>query len=184
MEAALWGLLGTFAGAAASIATTVIASRNAASLQRTAASLEREEKSRAFQRETLIELQDAVHEELRAVALLYMADKAAFRETGTWGRKLLGEELNNRVHLAGRRTLLLAERVADDGLRDHIKALRGLLTSVQMARDSAVAERAHIAAMEMGTSVMEHIGTVLRSLYQGSGPTVGHKAQQDQEPNH
>lgn len=165
MEAALWGLLGTIAGAAASIATTVIASRNAASLQSAAATLEREEKARAFQRDTLIELQDAVHDELRAVALVYMADDAAYRETRTWGRKMLGEELNNKVHLAGRRTLLLTERIADDELREHLTSLRGLLTQVQMARDPGVAERAHMAAMDMGTSVMEHIGTVLRSLY-------------------
>jgi hypothetical protein len=167
MEAALWGLLGTIAGAAASIATTVIASRNAARLQSTAAAIEREEKARVFQRETLIELQDALHDELRAVALVYMADEAAYRESGAWGRRLLGEELNNRVHVAGRRTLLLSERVADDDLRGHIKSLRARLTELQMARDVAVAERAHEVAMSMGISVMEHIGQVLRSLYAG-----------------
>lgn len=175
MEAALWGLLGTIAGAAASIATTVIASSNAASLQSAAATLEREEKARAFQRDTLIELQDAVHDELRAVALVYMADDAAYRETRTWGRKMLGEELNNKVHLAGRRTLLLTERIADDELREHLTSLRGLLTQVQMARDPGVAERAHMAAMDMGTSVMEHIGTVLRSLYSDRGPNNSFK---------
>jgi len=175
MEAALWGLLGTVAGAAASIATTVIASRNAASLQSAAAELEREEKARAFQRDTLIELQDAVHDELRAVTIVYMADEAVYRETRTWGRNLLGEELNNRVHLAGRRTLLLTERIADDDLRDHLKALRGLLANVQMARDPAIAEHAHVTAMDMGTSVMEHIGTVLRSLYSGSWPNNSFK---------
>lgn len=165
MEAALWGFLGTIVGAAASIATTVIASRNATSLQSTAAALERKEKARAFQRDTLIELQDAVHDELRAVALVYMADEAAYRETHIWGRKMLGEELNNKVHLAGRRTLLLSERIADDNLREYLKSLRSLLTDVQMARDASQAERTHMAAMDMGTSVMEHIGTVLRSLY-------------------
>lgn len=165
MESALWGLLGTIAGAAASIATTVIASRNAAGLQSAAAALEREEKGRAFQRETLIELQDAVHDELRAVALVYMADAAAFKESGTWGVRQLGEELNNKVHLARRRTLLLAERIADDSLRDNFKSLRTLLTEVQMARDPLIAERAQGSAMDKGTAAMQQIGAVLRSLY-------------------
>lgn len=169
MEAALWGLLGTIAGAATSISTAIIASRNAASLQSAAATLEREEKARAFQRDTLIELQDAVHDELRAVSLLYMADYAAYRDNGKWGGNILGEELNNKVHMAGRRTLLLSERIANDELREHLKFLRGLLTEVQMSRDAAIAERAHMAAMNMGISVMEHMGTVLRSLYSGSG---------------
>ncbi len=83
---------------------------------------------------------------------------------------MLGEELNNQVHFAGRRTLLLSERIADDNLRDHLKSLRGLLTEVQMAREAALAERTHMAAMNIGTSVMEHIGTVLRSLYSDGGP--------------
>ncbi len=170
MEAALWGLLGTIAGAAASIATTVISSRNAASLQSAAATLERDEKARAFQRDTLIELQDAVHDELRSVTLVYLADDLAYRETLTWGRKMLGEELNTKVHLKGGRALLLSERIADDELREHLKSLRKLLTEVQMARDAATAEQAHMAAMGMGTRVMAHIGTVLRSLYSGGGP--------------
>lgn len=83
---------------------------------------------------------------------------------------MLGEELNNQLRSAGRRTLLLLERIADDNLRDHLKCLRSLLTEVQMARDAALAERTHMAAINMGTSVMEHIGTVLRSLYSGGSP--------------
>ena len=165
MEAAVWGLLGTIAGAATSIGTTIIASRNSAPLQSQSSSLEREEKARSFQRETLIELQDSVHDLLRASALAYQADLTAFRDSGTWGKNLLGEELNTRVHLAGRRALLLTERVADDGLRDHIDSLRNLLTTVQMSRDSNAAQRAHFESIELGTSVMKRIGTVLRSLY-------------------
>jgi len=165
MEAALWGLLGTIAGASTSIATTLISSRYAARLQSSAVTLERLEKSRSFQRDTLIELQDAMHDEVRAVSLVYQADEAAFRNSGEWGSQLLGEELNTRVHLAGRRTNLLAERVADDELRDHVKTLRGLMTSVLMARERATAEMAFRRSMDEGTAVMEHIGKVLRSLY-------------------
>ena len=168
MENALWGLLGTVVGAAVSISTAVIASKNAASLQSAAAILERKEKSRAFQRDTLIELQHAVQEELRSVSLVYLADEAAFRSSGSWGRNLLGEELNNRVHLAGIRTLLLTERVADDGLRDHIKSLRNLLAKVQIETDSAVAKSAYLTAINTGILVMEHIGKLLRSLYPSS----------------
>ncbi len=164
MEAALWGLLGTIAGAAASIAATVIASRNAASLQSTAAVLERREKARSFQRDTLVELQDAVHDQLRAAALVYTSDEAAYQVTGMWGQQL-GDELNNKVLLAGRRTLLLSERIADDELRDHLNSLRALLTEAQMAPNAVIAEQAHLAAMNMGISLMERIGKVLRSLY-------------------
>ncbi|SMH66515.1 conserved protein of unknown function [Acidithiobacillus ferrivorans] len=144
--------MGTVVGAAVSISTVVIASKNATSLQSTAAILERKEKSRAFQRDTLLELQHAVQD----------------RSSGSWGRNLLGEELNNRVHLAGIRTLLLTERVADDGLRDHIKSLRNLLAKVQIETDSAIAKSAYLTAINMGILIMEHIGRLLRSLYPSS----------------
>ena len=81
-----------------------------------------------------------------------------------WGQQL-GDELNNKVLLAGRRTLLLSERIADDELRDHLNSLRALLTEAQMAPNAVIAEQAHLAAMNMGISLMERIGKVLRSLY-------------------
>lgn len=123
------------------------------------------EKARAFQRDTLVELQDAVHDEMRAVSLVYLADEKAFNSTGTWGRNMLAEDFDMKVLLATRRTLLLSERVADNALRDHIRSLRSLLTEVKMARDSGTALRAYGLASEMGTEVMQHIGTVLRALY-------------------
>lgn len=95
MESAWWGMLGTFVGAAASIATTAITSRNSVLLQVAAARRESLEKHRNFQRETLLELQDAVHDEMRAATKAYLHDGREFRKTGEWGRSLLGEELNN-----------------------------------------------------------------------------------------
>lgn len=168
MESALWGLLGTIAGAAASIIATIITSRNSANLQISAAGLERIEKHRAFQRETLIDLQDALHDELRAASLVFQADEEAFRNGGTWGKQLLGNELNQQAHLAGRRTLLLAERVANDSLRKHVQSVRGIVTQILMARDRSTAESGMIMMVSEGNSAMEHIGKVLRTLYSES----------------
>ena len=165
MEAAAWGILGTAVGAAASIATTLLASRNSANLQLEAARLERLEKHRAFQRETLIELQDALHNELRSIALVYQADDIAFHQSGNWGSQLLGEDLNEKAHQTGRRRLLLTERVSDDQLREHIKRVSSLCTQVLLARDKRTAESAFHSLATEGNSAMERIGKVLRSLY-------------------
>lgn len=165
MEAAIWGILGTAVGAAASIATTLLAARNSANLQLEAARLERLEKHRAFQRETLIQLQDALHNELRSIALIYQADAVAFYQSGKWGSQLLGGELNEKARQTGRRRLLLTERVSDDQLREHIKHVSSLCTQVLLASDKRVAESAFHQLTTDGNAAMERIGKVLRSLY-------------------
>lgn len=65
MEPAIWGFVGTLTGAAASIITTVIISRNQVQLQKENDSLERQERARAFQRENLLKIQDILQEALR-----------------------------------------------------------------------------------------------------------------------
>jgi hypothetical protein len=164
-ESALWGLFGTIVGAAASIGTTFLASRNAAKLQIAAANLEQLNRHQEFQRETLVDLQDALHNELRAISLVYQADEVAFSNTGSWGTSLLGENLNNSAHEAGRRILILAARVADDKLREKLKIIRRIATEILLARDKAIATDAMNRLASEGLSTMDDIGDVLRALY-------------------
>jgi hypothetical protein len=165
MESAWWGLLGTFVGAAASIATTAITSRNSVLLQVAAARRESLEKHRNFQRETLLELQDAVHDEMRAATKAYLHDGREFRKTGEWGRSLLGEELNQHAAEASRRTALLLERVASDNVRSRVKEAKAAAHQVLMARDSVTAEEVFARMGDEGQRAIEHIGQALRSLY-------------------
>ena len=165
MEAALWGLIGTVVGAAASILTKFIAARNSTRLQESAASHERLAKHRAFQRDTLLELQEAFHDEIRSAAQVHHADSMAIQDGEEWGSNLLDEELNERARLTGRRTLLLLERIEDDNLRRHLKSVRSRISQVMVARDKASANAAFDTLMPESAAAMEHIGTVLRSLY-------------------
>lgn len=165
MEAAFWGLAGTVVGALASVTTTFVASRNAAALQKAAAILDRAEKQRSFQRETLLELQDALHDLMRLITQGYLEDSAAFRASGTWGKALLSEEVNEGQRLARRRVLILIERVADDPLRNDLKGLNESLTKVSFGSSEFNAEALFNAASTQAMQVMEHIGKVLRALY-------------------
>jgi hypothetical protein len=165
VDAALWGLIGTIVGALASIGTTWISGRHAVSLQRQAASLDRLERARAFQRETLIELQDALHDALRMVTRAHLEDVAAFKKGEKWGSSFLSAEVNEGVRLAARRVSILIERVANDALRSDLKKIAGATGQVCLANSEAEGQASLEHAYATGNNVTQHIGSVLRSLY-------------------
>jgi hypothetical protein len=74
MESAIWGLIGTVVGALASIGTTWLTTISSSKLQKEKAQEDRLERANAFQRETLLELQEALHDTLRLVSRAYIQD--------------------------------------------------------------------------------------------------------------
>jgi hypothetical protein len=165
MEAAVWGFIGTLIGALASIATNVIASRNAAALQNSAASASREEQRKAFQRDTLLRLQDDLHRLLRRTFQIHLSDLQSFRATGKWGSEALPEELNSGHMETVRDVNVLIERVAEDALRTELKAFVISLNEVTFARSQNDADRRLEAMNTRAVQVLERVGTVLRAQY-------------------
>ncbi len=86
---------------------------------------------RNFQRETLLVLQEAIQDLARATGAAHHQDEMAFGTTGRWQRQPLGEELNQQVHVANRRVLLLAVRVRDESLRDVVNRFRQLTNETE-----------------------------------------------------
>jgi hypothetical protein len=165
MESVVWGLIGTLVGALTSIGTTWISSRNASSLQNSAAQLEREERHRSFQRDTCVELQDALHGLLRMSARAQLEDKKAFVQGGAWGKQQLSDEVNEGESLAIRRVVILKERISDDALRSDITNLLEKLGRLTLANSPHEAENLEGQIISDGIAVMEHIGKVLRGQY-------------------
>jgi len=169
LDAAVWGfvgtLLGVVVGSAASITTTTMASRNALHLQDRADSLERSERARAFQRDNLLAVQDALQDLARLTGRAHHEDFLAHRESGVWGRSPLSEEVDEGLGLANRRLTALVERVADDELRSKLKAMHSSLTRATMASSREEADARMEATVDEFTGVMARLGEVLRSLY-------------------
>jgi hypothetical protein len=168
MESAVWGLIGTIVGALASIGTTWISGQSASNLQKQASSLERMEKGRAFQRDTLVELQDALNDALRMMARTFFEDCESFKQSGNWdwGKSFLSEEVSEEVRLANRRMSILIERIADDQLRFELKEIMKMSVQVSFAKSHNEAEAiCHLASTTAYNNVMAHLGNVLRSLY-------------------
>lgn len=162
MESAIWGLLGAIVGASASIAAAWLAARSSYEVQRAKASDERAERANAFQRQTLLDLQEAIHDALRLVARAHIEDTDAHGATKEWGKNMLSDEVNEGVRVAQRRVAILIERVADDQLRASVKALMETAAGALLAR-SAREANFHMEAISKETEqVFGGIGTVLR----------------------
>jgi hypothetical protein len=165
METAVWGLIGTIIGAFVSIGTNYMTARNAAALQVLNAERTREDQKRAFQKETLLKLQDEVSNALRFVARAHLADRGAFRAGTAWGRNMLGDDIAEGMRSAFGQVSLLTARVVDDQLRHDVKEALALASSVAHARDEDSAIHAFSKAMDAANHLMERIGECLRRQY-------------------
>lgn len=127
-----------------------------------------------FQRQTLLELQEAVQDLVRATGAAHVQDERMFRETGRWQRQPLGEEINQQIFLANRSVLLLTVRVRDQALRDAVSRFRSISNQTESldnlrsnASDSEL-RSASFAALQNATTLIEQIheriGELLRML--------------------
>lgn len=159
------GFFGALVGAGASIATTFLTNRHAVNLQSSADAIERQEKARAFQRETLLACQEAVRASARLTGRAYYEEVMALHNGTPWKKHIFGEPLNTDLAATKGTFGMLVERIADNELRDELKAVSKLMTDVQFAASKQEAEMALYLAMTRTEKVTELLGTVLRKTY-------------------
>ncbi|MEX2411736.1 MAG: hypothetical protein WD607_10290 [Candidatus Paceibacterota bacterium] len=169
MEPATWGLIGTLfgaiIGAGASIITSVITSQNQVQLQKNRASLVRKERARAFQRETLLEIQDALNDLLRQNGQAYLIHRKNYKSEGKWGQSYLPDDLDENIRLANSKFVALVERISDDSLRSDLKELRSNLNRMLFAMSAEEAQDIFHNTGNSAIHVMEKLGVVLRNQY-------------------
>lgn len=165
MDSAIWGLIGTVIGALSSIGTTWLASLSSHKLQNEKEKADRAERARAFQRELLLDLQEAIHDTFRVISKAYLEDRKAFAGGCEWGRNLIPNELAEEVRLAQRKVAILVERVADDSLRCAIKATMARIGTISLADSFNEAEKEFLMLMSEATGNNEQLGSLLRSHY-------------------
>ena len=135
-------LLGLVVPAATGLAGYVLAGHNERARDERAAAREEmarrasvrerlEEQSHAFQRETLLELQDALQRLVRCTARVIFHDQKTLREQGKLTR--LGEELDEESYEVGVMTRRLQERVLDAALRGAVEEFRRYVTEVEVS---------------------------------------------------
>lgn len=169
MDSAVWGMIGTLAGAvvgsAASIFATWRASTVSYRMHDDKQKEERVERAKEFQRTTLLDLQEALYDAMRLSARAHHEDFMAHKAGAEWAKGLLTDEVSQGTLAANRRIAILVERVADAALRLEVKALTQQMTSITMQTEQQVAERLLMQVTDEFNSVVERLGTVLRSYY-------------------
>jgi hypothetical protein len=125
---------------------------------------QRFERRSSFQRQTLLDLQDAVQKLLRTTGKMHHLDSIAHRSGAEWHRQLYPDDLDNEAHLVNVQTTLLAVRVRDDSIRSMVKDLKDKCGSVVFSNTKADSDRFMEAAVAIFETLNERIGERLRQL--------------------
>jgi hypothetical protein len=125
-----------------------------------------------FQRETLLNLQDAVAKLARATGKMNHLDSIEYRTTGKWGGRRFPEDLNDDAHQANVSVMLLTSRVRDDDIRELAETFKSEANRVTLCQN---AEEARYALEKMGIalrSLYERTREVLRKLDDGEASEI------------
>ena len=82
------------------------------------------ERRTSFQRQTLLDLQEAAMQLARSVGAINHEDKLAYNSTGEWSKQQLPDDLSEGNRLAQARTGMLGARVRDDSIRELLAKLK------------------------------------------------------------
>lgn len=122
------------------------------------------ERRNTFQRQTLLELQEALKGLVRTAAQMHHNDVMTFRATGEWGKSRLPEDLSDSFRLANANTSALAVRIRDEQVRTQVRDLKSNTSGVAMARDKDSSNQALFGTVESFEGLNERIGQLLRTL--------------------
>ena len=164
MELAIWGFIGTLVGALASIVTTLLTNWNTSKIKKAEKEAKREECSKAFQRKTILELQDELTDYMRLFFLAHFEHLDSCSKVGRWGSEL-SSDLDEKLRISNSKTSMLIERVSDDDLRETLKNLKSIATSCLLANSKEEAEKYRNKASDSFEQCSVKLGTVLRNSY-------------------
>ena len=125
-----------------------------------------EERRAKFQRDTLLELQIALSELVRASAKAHLHEMAAFKETGEWHKNLLPATLDEEFLEAMGRTAVLGERVNDDATRAAVEDIRKRTAELSLNANKSSAEQEFRWIVIKTDEAHKKIGETLRALDQ------------------
>jgi hypothetical protein len=125
---------------------------------------QRFERRVTFQRQTLLELQEACVNLARATGASHHKDGMAFRETGKWQKQLLPEDLDEEYRLCQVRVQTLSVRVRDDDIRKLAKELRENSAAVVVSSNERDGGRAMASMTATHQLLNERVGVILREI--------------------
>jgi len=119
-----------------------------------------------FQRECLLQLQEAMFELGRATTLLHMHDMRHYARTGEWQLGFYPDEMSEKDRGANQRTAMLVVRVRDDKVRklvQEFKEIAGRVTTFSESKDGSETEMRLL--YDKHEELNPHIGKLLRTMH-------------------
>jgi hypothetical protein len=147
---ALIGLSGAVLGFFGQVLTATLTSRRERDARRDARQFQLED----LQRNTLLELQEALGR--------FGQVHGSIRASRPWERLYLDESLDIEVHRAGLRVLQLQERIRDDELRNLVDSLHEPAATVCLSKQEAEVQAGWIRLTDRLLSAHKRLGAVLR----------------------
>ncbi len=169
VDAAVWGFVGVVIGGLitglVSIRLEGIRADKAAALDSAKRQDDRRLGRDNFQRETLLDLQDAANALQRALFLIHMHDVRTSKATGTWGGTPVGEEIAEAENQAHLKIATMRSRIADDEIRALCETLIKAAGTIISTTDEAEADHALHASMQTTTRIQELTGERIRGTF-------------------
>lgn len=117
-----------------------------------------------FQRQALLELQDAVSQLARATGVIHHQDTMAYKSSGKWGQNRLINNWDEEFRKAQVRTTILAARVRDDVVRGLVERFRNDCTDVIVATTQPDSDNYLMKSFDTNNALQERVGIVIRAL--------------------
>lgn len=117
-----------------------------------------------FQRQTLLDLQDALSKLGRATGAAAHQDRMAFRTTGQWQRQHLTDGWSDKFQEAQVAAQTLSVRVRDDLVRDLVSQMKTACVETLLCSGLEESDAAMIRAMNFHEQLNDRVGMILRSL--------------------
>jgi hypothetical protein len=122
------------------------------------------ERRASFQRQTLLDLQQAVQDLGRTTGAIHHQDMQGFKKTGKWQNKIFPSDLDEKDFLANARTSMLRVRVRDEKVRELANSFQNQSYKVTQSESRDASEHAFIGLISVGSALHNRIGEVLRTL--------------------
>lgn len=117
-----------------------------------------------FQRETLIDLQDAVTKFTRITGKMHHIERMELKKTGKWGGFLFPEGLSDSALEANVKIMVLNSRVRDEHIRELAERFRGHANKIGILPSPQATEDASLKMIETIDPLHKRIGEILRKL--------------------
>jgi hypothetical protein len=161
-------LLSALGGYLVSAVTEYFRDRRASKREREARDaarhLQQLERRTNFQRQTLLELQEAVQQFGRTSGTAYFVMREDFQSTGKWGEVEFSDKLNSERLQATTKIIMVSVRVRDERVRELTAQLKKSGDAIFSARSKAEAQAAYGKMIASIGPFHDRVGEVLRKL--------------------